>query len=89
MKQLNLGAHNGLRAQRICKAKYWIGTHDELKKPAGIIAPFLRRSIISVQEALDREKKDKGGVILEDSMLVDMQSVHFSDLKSGESLLLV
>lgn len=27
--QLNLGSHNGLKAQRILKAKYWIGTHDE------------------------------------------------------------
>lgn len=28
--QLNLGSHNGLKAQRILKARYWIGTHDEV-----------------------------------------------------------
>ena len=26
LKQLNLGAHNALRAQRICQARYWIST---------------------------------------------------------------
>lgn len=27
-KQLNLGAHNALRAQRVCGAKYWIATRE-------------------------------------------------------------
>ena len=26
--QLNLGAHNGLKANRILQAKYWVGTHE-------------------------------------------------------------
>lgn len=87
-KQLNLGAHNGLRAQRICKAKYWVGTHDEVKKPGGVLAPFLRRSIITIPEALEKETDEKGS-ISESSALADMEKVNFSDLSSGESLLLV
>lgn len=27
--QLNLGSHNGLKAQRLLRARYWLGTHDE------------------------------------------------------------
>jgi hypothetical protein len=86
-KQLNLGAHNGLRAQRICKAKYWIGTHDEIKQPGGILAPFLTRSIISIQEALEKEKNGQA-MTSDSSMLADMEKVNFKDLKSGDSLLL-
>ena len=88
VKQLNLGAHNGLRAQRLCQARYWVGTHDEVKRPGGLLAPFLRRSVISIQEALQKERTTNGG-IPDDSLLVDMEHVNFSDLRSGESLLLV
>lgn len=83
-KQLNLGGHNGLRAQRICKAKYWVGTHDEIKKPGGLIAPFLRRTVISVKQALAMEQT---GYTAPD-IPAELEKVHFSDLQSGESLLL-
>ncbi|KAF4610386.1 hypothetical protein G7Y89_g15734 [Cudoniella acicularis] len=33
--QLNMGAHNGLKVHRLLGAKYWIGTHDEVKKGGG------------------------------------------------------
>ena len=42
-KQLNPGAHNALKAQRMLNAKYWVGIHDEAKIGGGLIAPFLRR----------------------------------------------
>jgi hypothetical protein len=41
-KQLNLGAHNALKAQRMMNAKYWVETHDEIKIGGGLIALFLR-----------------------------------------------
>ena len=85
--QLNLGAFNGLRAQRICQAKYWVGTHDEVKKAGGFIAPFLRRKMLTLQEAVEREKQGKG-YIPESSELTDMQGVRFAELVSGESILL-
>ena len=84
---LNLGAFNGLRIQRICQAKYWVGTHDEIKHSGGIVARLLQRKTLSVQDAIEREKiinahtsiASEGG---------DMDDVRFEDLTSGESLLL-
>ena len=86
-KQLNLGAHNGLRVQRICHSKYWVSTHDEVKKARGLIAPFLYRKALTLQEALKQERA-KTGHILDRSQLVDAREVVFRDLKNGESMLL-
>jgi hypothetical protein len=55
--QLNKGAHNGLKAQRLLHAKYWIPTHDEIKKGGGIVSWFLKRKIITFKEAIEQEKK--------------------------------
>lgn len=85
-KQLNLGAHNGLKAQRICRAKYWIGTHDEVKRGGGVIAPFLRRTVLTVQDAVEQERAVKGHI--GPSGLEEMKDVMFAELRSGESLLL-
>ena len=85
--KLNLGAVNGLRAQRICQAKYWVGTHDEVKGAGGLIAPLLRRKQLTIQEVVEREKQDKG-YISESSELISMQDVKFANLASGESILL-
>ncbi|KAI8628207.1 hypothetical protein F5Y19DRAFT_145046 [Xylariaceae sp. FL1651] len=54
-KQLNLGAVNGVAAARECGAKYWVATHDEVKKGGGFIAPLLRRTRWSVADAVKRE----------------------------------
>ena len=75
--RLNLGAHNALKAQRILRAKYWIGTHEEDKGKSGLVAPFLKRKQISLEEAL----KAEGGENLDD--------VEFFNLRSGESRLLL
>ncbi len=86
-KRINLGAHNGLRLQRQLKAKYWVGTHDERKKQGGILAPFLWRKIVTFEEALKSEIKEKG-CISDNIGLADMKDVSFVTLRSGESLLL-
>ena len=88
-KQLNLGAHNGLRAQRICKAKYWVSTHDEVKRARGLIAPILSRKVLTLKEALEEEKRQSGGKLSVDSKLARIEDIKFVDLKSGESLLLL
>lgn len=75
--QLNLGAHNALKAQRVLGAKYWIGTHEEDKGKSGLVAPFLRRKQVSLEEAL----KEEAGENLDD--------VEFFNLRSGESRLLL
>ena len=54
-RQLNLGAHNGLAVQRLLRAQYWIGTHDEVKEASGLISWFLGRKTLSVQDALEEE----------------------------------
>ena len=87
IKHLNLGAHNGLQAQRICRAKYWISTHDEIKRASGLITPFLHRKILTLQEAFDEAEKIDGG-LPPDSDLAIVKEVIFADLSSGESLLL-
>ena len=88
LKQLNLGAHNGLQAQRICKAKYWVSTHDEVKTAKGLIAPFLRRKVLTLKEAMEEETRKNGG-ISDQSDFADMRDLVFADLANGESLLLV
>ncbi|MCJ1480526.1 hypothetical protein MMC06_000681 [Schaereria dolodes] len=85
--QLNLGAYNGLKAQRMCGAKYWVGTHDEVKKGRGLVAPLLRRRVLTIKEAIDKEKQEKGHIPYS-SELAQMKGVLFAELTSGESLLL-
>ncbi|CZR70262.1 uncharacterized protein PAC_20163 [Phialocephala subalpina] len=85
--QLNKGAHNGLKAQRLLGAKYWIGTHDELKKGGGIVSWFLKRKHITLKDAIEKEKAEHGEK-MKGSDLESMKDVRFEDLGNGESLLL-
>ncbi|KAK5243157.1 hypothetical protein LTR16_008072, partial [Cryomyces antarcticus] len=83
-QQLNLGAHNGLKAQRLLQAKYWISTHDEIKEGGGLVSWFLRRNALTLSEALEEERKRDGGVLRDESELVAMRDVHFAELMNGE-----
>lgn len=85
--QLNMGAHNGLKAQRLLGARYWIGTHDEIKKGGGLVSWFLARKIITLKEAIEREKKENGDS-LNGTALEAMADVRFEELRNGESLIL-
>jgi hypothetical protein len=82
--QLNLGAHNGLKIQRLLGAKYWVGTHDEVKKGGGIVSWFLNRKIIGLKEAIEKERCDA----LIDTAFESPNDVHFAELWNGESLTL-
>ncbi|TKX24455.1 hypothetical protein C1H76_3062 [Elsinoe australis] len=90
-QQLNLGAHNGLKAQRILRAKYWIGTHDEVKKGGGLVSWFLNRKVINLQDALEEERKnsllEKGDEAKHNKE--DIASVNWAELGNGESRVLV
>ncbi|KAI7675390.1 hypothetical protein KC318_g971, partial [Hortaea werneckii] len=55
--QSNLGAHNGLKAQRILNARYWIGTHDGVKRGGGLVAWFLQRESLTLGDALEEERR--------------------------------
>lgn len=85
--QLNLGGHNGLRAHRLLKAKYWIGTHDEVKKSGGVIGVFLRRKLVTVKEALEKEveRRQCDGV---EADIANIRDVRFIELGNGESIAL-
>lgn len=83
-QQLNLGAHNGLAAQRILKAKYWCATHDEVKRGGGLVSWFLRRNVITVPEALDMEKS-RGSLDKNDLLA----QINFVELGNGDSRVLV
>ena len=85
--QLNMGAHNGLKAQRLLNAKYWIGTHDEIKKGGGLVSWFLDRKIITLEEAIEREKEENGEA-LKGTGLEAVADVRFEELRNGESLVL-
>ncbi|MCJ1398359.1 hypothetical protein MMC11_001557 [Xylographa trunciseda] len=85
LTRLNLGIHNGLKAQRACKAKYYIGTHDEAKEGRGILMPFLRRKVLSVQDALEKEQGEDADTTGYPADAVDAK---FLMLASGENLLL-
>ena len=55
-KQLNLGGHNALKCYNILRPRYWVGTHDEIKIGGGILAPFLRRKVYTLEDVLKAEK---------------------------------
>lgn len=81
-QQLNLGAHNGLAAQKVLDAKWWIGTHDEDKKGGGVVSWFLRRKKIPLQDAMAKVADVEGGE-------GKLDKVNFVDAESGQSLILV
>lgn len=92
--QINLGARNGLKTQRLLKAKYWFPTHDEVKYGVGIIGWLLRRKYSTVADALREEvQKSKAGDDCRrsagDGGLDLFEEAHWVDLKNGESRVLL
>lgn len=78
----NLGAHDALKTQRLLKAKYWFGTHDELKMEKGLTSYFLRRTPLTFEDALehtlDKEELEAAPV-----------GTDWAELGSGESRVLL
>lgn len=92
IQQLNMGAHNGLKAQRLLKPRYWLGTHDEVKKGAGLVNWFLRRKVIQLADALTFEQEHESMNHSELATLRKtrpLEDVHFLDLGNGESIVLI
>lgn len=84
---VNLGGHNGLKAQRISQSKYWVLTHDEVRIEKGLIASFIKRKAINLEEAMRKEKEEAEGGHLPATSLGG--KVTFAGLLSGESIILV
>lgn len=59
------------------KARYWVATHDEVKKGGGFISWFLKRRVWTLEDAL-REAGSEGG----------LGDVRVRDLGNGESMIL-
>ncbi|KAM0145944.1 hypothetical protein ACHAPG_011385 [Botrytis cinerea] len=83
--QLNKGAHNGLKVQRLLNAKYWVGTHDEIKVGGGIVSWFLNRKVVTLKEALEREVEENG----ESGDVKKVGDIKFLEVGNGESLILI
>jgi hypothetical protein len=87
--QLNRGAHNGLKVQRMLGSRYWVGTHDEVKKGGGVVSWFLRRKRITLRDAMEREAMlGLVGVAAEKKKDAELGEVRFEELGVGESLVL-
>jgi hypothetical protein len=88
-QQLNLGAKNGLLAQKILRAKYWVATHDEVKKGGGFISWWLRRKAWTLEDALREARAEMDG---EDTHMGGhgdvFEDVRFQDMANGESRIL-
>jgi hypothetical protein len=93
--QSNLGAHNGLQAQRLLNAHYWISTHDEIKTGGGLVAWFLQRDELTLKDALELERRDaRGGKRIKGALGEVVESFEESgcnwvDVRNGESKVLV
>nr|POE79435.1 hypothetical protein CFP56_07500 [Quercus suber] len=90
--QSNLGAHNGLKAQRLLQARYWIGTHDEVKKGGGLVAWFLQRDSLTLKDALEQERRsgqEMGSSTDLEQTVESFTGVNWVDLNNGESKVLV
>ncbi|KAF2215608.1 hypothetical protein CERZMDRAFT_109534 [Cercospora zeae-maydis SCOH1-5] len=92
--QLNLGAYNGLKAQRVLKSKYWVGTHDEVKTGKGLVGFFIKRDVKSVKDALEDERHRRqhshpsAERSEEDQVLLSFEDTNWLDVRNGESRVL-
>ena len=88
-KQLNLGAFNAVQGARLLKSRYWIGTHDEVKKGGGVLAPFLRRKAWQLADIWSKESSNaRKRKTVTDTLQGELDNPRYVDLKSGESLVL-
>ncbi|OCK78294.1 hypothetical protein K432DRAFT_357042 [Lepidopterella palustris CBS 459.81] len=93
-QQLNLGARYGLEAQRALRARYWFGTHDEVKKGGGLVNWFLNRNVMTVEEAVEEERKrrrETGEDGYGDTNIwngEEWEDVKFEEIPNGESRIL-
>ncbi|EMC98924.1 hypothetical protein BAUCODRAFT_120217 [Baudoinia panamericana UAMH 10762] len=58
--QINRGGLNGLEAQRALNARYWVSTHDEIKRGRGLIGWLLQQQTITPKEASSQLQRSAG-----------------------------
>jgi hypothetical protein len=74
--KLRVGALNALEAVRASGARYWIATHDEVKRGGGFIALLLRRTRYTVADAVAHETRTQGEKVPGDYEFVELGSGH-------------
>jgi hypothetical protein len=68
-------------------ARYWVSTHDEVKKGGGLVGWFLRRKVLSLEEALKEEESRVNGV--EGGVKKGrIEDIRFEEVGNGESRVL-
>jgi hypothetical protein len=87
-KQLNLGAHNAFKAQKLLKPKYWVGTHDEVKKGVGLIAPLLRRKAWTLEDAIRKDRRASTAGSSTTAAMGTDEKIPFVDCPNGVSIVL-
>jgi hypothetical protein len=91
---LNLGAQNGFEIQKMLKAKYWIGTHDEVKKGGGLVAWFLKRKIWQLSDVLNGKSSRTAPLSNDETPEKEMEAIEalhdfrYAELGNGESMTL-
>lgn len=87
-QQLNLGAKNGVLAQRMLRAKYWVATHDEIKRGGGLVSWFLRRKVWTVEDALREARAEMDGGRDDEDFEDEFEGVKLEDVGNGDSRIL-
>lgn len=87
LQQLNLGLPNALAAQKLLNVPYWVGTHDEEKKGAGVVSWLLRRERWKLGGKGDDEGGEGGEGKDEEEEGMDGEG-RYVELGSGEGILL-
>ncbi|KAK6438462.1 hypothetical protein LTR95_005331 [Oleoguttula sp. CCFEE 5521] len=82
--QINLGARNGAHVQQALRAKYWFGTHDEVKKGSGIVAKMIKSRIMALDPVLAEEQSR--GTLSKEAAKACLAS--YEELGSGASRVL-
>lgn len=82
--QVNLGAENARAVVRHLRARYWVGTHDEVKTGTGLVAWILRRRVPDggVRMGIGVEDRDCRGC------LVTAGGGEIVEVENGETLVL-
>ncbi|KAK3072889.1 hypothetical protein LTR53_005992 [Teratosphaeriaceae sp. CCFEE 6253] len=90
---INLGGANGRAVQAVLRAKYWIGTHDEVKQGVGLVGWLLRRDDVGYGgSAGERNQAEQAMAGKANKQLSgawgDLEGANWVELRNGESKVL-
>lgn len=80
--QLNLGLPNAQTVQEAFRPRYWVGTHDEVKKASGVVSWLLSRKDWKVGDLVGMGKEERK------ESREQEEGARYVELGSGDGLLL-